>query len=71
MAKRDEQVIEEFSDVVNMTPKELEDWLQTDESQSAGQSDGGGESKGHESGAGSSRSWKSTRPTTQATTSTT
>jgi hypothetical protein len=50
LAKSDEQVIEEFNDAVNMTPKELEDWLQTDESQSAGQSDGGGESKGHESG---------------------
>ena len=33
-----------------MTRKELEDWLQTDESNSVGQSDGGGESKGHESG---------------------
>ena len=50
MAKSDEQVIEEFDDAVNMSRKELEDWLQTDESQSVGQSDGGGESKGHESG---------------------
>ena len=33
-----------------MTRKEFEDWLQTDESQSVGQNDGGGESKGHESG---------------------
>ena len=33
-----------------MTAKELEEWLQTDESKSVGQSDGGGESKGHESG---------------------
>jgi hypothetical protein len=33
-----------------MTRNELEDWLQTDESQSVGQSDNGGESKGHESG---------------------
>lgn len=50
MAKSDEQVIEEFDELVNMTPKELEDWLQTDESKEVGQSDGGGESKGHESG---------------------
>ena len=50
MAKREEQVIEEFGEVVNMSRKELEDWLETDESRSVGQSDGGGESKGHESG---------------------
>jgi hypothetical protein len=44
------QIVDEFDDLVNMTRKELEDWLQTDESKSVGQSDGGGESKGHESG---------------------
>ena len=50
MAKGEEQVIQEFGEAVNMTPKELEDWLGTEESKSVGQSDGGGESKGHESG---------------------
>jgi len=50
MAKSDEQVIEEFGEAVNMSAGELEDWLETDESKSVGQSDGGGESKGHESG---------------------
>jgi hypothetical protein len=40
----------EFEDAVNMTPKELERWLETDESRSVGQKDGGGESVGHESG---------------------
>ncbi len=52
MAKGDErqQVITEFDEAVNMTPKELEEWLQTEESKSVGQSDDGGESKGHESG---------------------
>lgn len=50
MAKSDEQVIEEFDEAVNMNPEELEDWLETEESKSVGQSDGGGESKGHESG---------------------
>ena len=43
-----QQTIGEFEDAVNMTRKELEDWLQTDESKSVGQSDGGGESRGHE-----------------------
>ena len=50
MAKDRQQIVEEFDEAVNMTRKELEDWLQTDESRSVGQSDGGGESKGHESG---------------------
>ncbi len=50
MAKGNEQVKEEFREAVNMSAKELEDWLQTDESKGVGQKDGGGESKGHESG---------------------
>ena len=50
MAKGKEQVKEEFRESVNMSAKELEDWLQTDESKGVGQKDGGGESKGHESG---------------------
>jgi hypothetical protein len=45
-----QQIIEDFDEAVNMTPEELEEWLQTEESRSVGQSDGGGESKGHESG---------------------
>jgi hypothetical protein len=45
-----QQIIKEFGEVVNMTPKELDEWLQTRESRSVGQSDSGGESKGHESG---------------------
>jgi len=48
MAKSGEQVIEEFGEAVNMSRKELEKWLETDESKSVGQ--GSGESKGHESG---------------------
>ena len=39
----------EFRDVVNMSPSELEDWLDTDESKSVGDSDEG-ESTGHRSG---------------------
>ena len=50
MAKSGEQVVEEFNEAVNMTSKELEEWLETDDSKSVGQSDDGGESKGHESG---------------------
>ena len=48
MAKSAEQIVNDFNDAVNMTRKELEDWLQTEESKSVGQ--GEGESKGHESG---------------------
>ncbi|MGY1771420.1 DUF3140 domain-containing protein [Blastococcus sp. SYSU D00813] len=41
----------EFGEAVNMTPGELEQWLDTDESKSVGQRSGGsGESTGHESG---------------------
>lgn len=40
----------EFQDRVNMTPKELEDWLSRDESKEAGQHEGDSESTGHASG---------------------
>jgi hypothetical protein len=50
MAKSDEQAAQEFDEAVNMSSKELEEWLETDESKEVGQKDGGGESKGHESG---------------------
>jgi hypothetical protein len=43
-----ETIRRDFDEVVNMTPKELEDWLQTDESKAVGWGDG--ESVGHESG---------------------
>src|ERR687894_570036 len=50
MAKSGEQVMEEFDEAVNMSSKELEEWLVTEESKEVGQKDGGSESKGHESG---------------------
>ena len=51
MANDDKQVREDFHDAVNMTPSELEHWLDTDESKAVGQKSGGsGESTGHESG---------------------
>lgn len=52
MDKSDEQVREEFDETVTMSCKEFEECLQTEESQQVGQKDGGGESKGHESGCG-------------------
>lgn len=43
--------IKEFQDAVNMTPKELEAWLETDNSRQVGQkSEEGSESTGHAMG---------------------
>ncbi|AFY90393.1 MULTISPECIES: DUF3140 domain-containing protein [Chroococcidiopsis] len=42
--------IAEFHQVVNMTPKELESWLKTEESQAVGQRKDDDESTGHKSG---------------------
>ena len=44
-----DEVWEEWDRAVNMTPKELEEWLGTEESQQVGDS-GGGESTGHAAG---------------------
>ncbi|MBN6038409.1 DUF3140 domain-containing protein [Amycolatopsis sp. 195334CR] len=44
-----DEVERDFRDNVNMTAKELSDWLATDESKGVGQHDGG-ESVGHRSG---------------------
>ena len=43
-------VRKDFHEAVNMAPKELEEWLGTDESRDAGQKSGSGESTGHRSG---------------------
>jgi hypothetical protein len=40
----------EFHDIVNMTAKELDEWLGTDDSKSVGQKSNGGEATGHASG---------------------
>ena len=45
-----DEVWDDFTTAVNMTPKQLEQWLESDESAAVGQKDGGGESTGHESG---------------------
>lgn len=47
--KSHDDIYEEFYNVVNMQPKELSKWLETDESKSVGDSDSE-ESTGHESG---------------------
>jgi DNA topoisomerase VI subunit B len=47
----DDDTYSEFSDAVNMTAKQIEGWLDTDESKEVGQKkDDGGESTGHEMG---------------------
>ena len=51
MSKDKETVIKEFDDAVNMTVKQLESWLETEEFKSVGQKDNGDdESIGHKSG---------------------
>ena len=45
-----EEIRAGWEESVNMTPKELEDWLATDASQAVGQKDEGEESTGHEMG---------------------
>ncbi len=46
-----EEIRARFDDAVNLTPKELEGWLKTDESKAVGWGkEEGGESVGHESG---------------------
>lgn len=53
MARRtgDEGVYQDFHDAVNMSPRELEQWLDTDDSKAAGQKKAGAsESTGHGSG---------------------
>lgn len=52
MPDQDEQrsIRDDFHEAVNMTAKEIEDWLETDESKEVGQKSGGGESVGHHSG---------------------
>ena len=46
-----ERIYRDFNDRVNLQPKELEEWLETEESRSVGDAaDGAGESTGHRSG---------------------
>ena len=48
-SKSKDDIWDEWKELVNMAPAELEKWLDTDESKSVGDNDGG-ESTGHKSG---------------------
>lgn len=48
--KSQDDIWAEWRDLVNMTPSELRDWLETDDSKSVGDTGGAGESTGHKSG---------------------
>jgi hypothetical protein len=50
MSDSDDDIRAEFDEAVNMTARQLENWLETEESRSVGQKDDGGESTGHRSG---------------------
>ncbi|GKT41169.1 uncharacterized protein ColSpa_01350 [Colletotrichum spaethianum] len=54
MVKGREEVVSEFNEYVNMTAEELESWLKSGDSNSAGwpkdDADGDGETVGHDSG---------------------
>ncbi len=45
-----DDIWDEWKSAVNMTPKQLETWLGTEDSQSVGDTSGSGESTGHKSG---------------------
>ncbi len=47
--KSNDDIYQEFTDNVNMSPSEIEKWLDTDESKSVGQDSGSGESIGRQS----------------------
>ncbi|MBB3710673.1 hypothetical protein FHS00_000226 [Limimaricola variabilis] len=48
--KSHDEIWDEFRELVNMAPKEIEDFLETKESKSVGDTGGDGESTGHKSG---------------------
>ncbi len=51
MTEDDKKAVHEFKEAVNMTPKKLKEWLQTEDSKTVGyKEDGEGESVGHQSG---------------------
>lgn len=50
MSKSKSEIYDEFYEAVNMSPSELDDWLDTDRSKKVGQDSGNGESIGHKSG---------------------
>jgi len=50
MAKSRDTIWSEWRDLVNMSPKELDRWLESEESRRVGDTGGAGESTGHASG---------------------
>jgi hypothetical protein len=50
MDKDKEPILKDFKQVVNMSQKQLENWLSTEDSQKVGQKNGANESIGHKSG---------------------
>jgi hypothetical protein len=50
MDKDRKLIIQKFHEAVNMSPKQLKSWLETEDSQKVGQKDGNDESIGHKSG---------------------
>ncbi len=50
MDKDKKLIIQKFHEAVNMSPTQLENWLETEDSQKVGQKDGNSESIGHKSG---------------------
>ncbi|WP_282025814.1 DUF3140 domain-containing protein [Limimaricola cinnabarinus] len=48
--KSHDEIWEEWGDLVNMAPKEIEEFLDTEESRKVGDTGGEGESTGHKSG---------------------
>ncbi|KEO73143.1 DUF3140 domain-containing protein [Anditalea andensis] len=49
-SKENDDIYNEFYEKVNMTPSELEKWLETEESKSSGQGSENGQSIGYKSG---------------------
>jgi hypothetical protein len=50
MTDNRQDTIKEFKSAVNMTSKQLKEWLESEHSQAVGQKDGDNESTGHQSG---------------------
>lgn len=50
MADDSKQIVRDFKQVVNMSPQQLKNWLETEDSQDVGQKNGEDESIGHKSG---------------------
>ncbi len=50
LTKEQQKIFQDFQEAVNMSSEDLQQWLQTEESQSVGQKDDDGEAIGHKSG---------------------